>query len=267
MGRLPLDHIASRYNELARSGKFPDDTYLHRSFQATINNCLDLKPPLKILDAGGGAGFFGLQLARRGNKVNILDISIDSLLVAQDRSIRQDCNKNISINAGDVESLPFIDECFNLVLCIFVFSHLNDPYKAICELNRVTRNGGGLILSFENRLWHVVAAGLGEQYEEALNLASSIRPLVKAYGILPPVRLYSMPEIEDICSAGRLRISRFFGFRYITSFQESLKGIGTTDAERLMHNDDDALKLENILIDNSELLCLARHYLVFCDKI
>jgi hypothetical protein len=147
-----------------------------------------------------------------------------------------------------------------------VFSHLNDPISAICEFKRVLRHSGQLIVSFENRYWHIAAEGLVEKYSEAISLLSASVPIVKAYGILPPVRLYTVLEIEKLLSDQDLQITSFKGVRHLTSFQEHLKGIGTTDAERLMYNDPNALELEKRLTDSGELLCLARHFLVCCEK-
>ncbi len=75
--------IVSCYDELARSRKFPDDTFLHRALLKRI----DLKStrPLRILDAGGGAGFFGINLASLGHRVVIMDLSLMALLLAIER--------------------------------------------------------------------------------------------------------------------------------------------------------------------------------------
>ena len=53
---------------------------------------------------------------------------------------------------------------------------------------------------------------------------------------------------------------------HVTGFQEHLKNIGTTDTEKLMHNDQDALALENQLVESGDLLPLARHFIVCCEK-
>jgi ubiquinone/menaquinone biosynthesis C-methylase UbiE len=257
---LSKQQIISCYDNLARSGRFPDDTYLHRTFQGIIDSQIESTKPSDILDAGGGAGFFGLNLASPECRITILDLSLEALKTAQKRS-----NK-VALIAGDVENLPFLNSTFDTIICIFVFSHLNDPVSAVREFKRVLRHSGQLILSFENRYWHVIAKGLVERYSEAISLLSASVPIVKAYGILPPVRLYTVSEIEKLLSDQDLQITSFKGVRHLTSFQEHLKGVGTTDAERLMYSDPNALELEKRLTDSGEFLCLARHFLVCCEK-
>ncbi|MFQ6042518.1 MAG: methyltransferase domain-containing protein [Candidatus Poribacteria bacterium] len=262
--RLSRERIVSRYDELARSEKFPDNTDLHRTFLKLINS--ELKPmPLNILDAGGGTGFFAVNLAMLNHQVTLLDLSSETLTVARKRSYEGKCSKHITNVEGDVEHLPFRAECFDVVVCAFVLAHLNNPDRAFKEFRRVLRKGGRLFISFENKLWHVVAAGLREKYGEAISLISSKSPVVKPYDLLPPIRIYSILEIEQLCQRHGFRISSFTGMRYLTSYQESLKGIGTTEAEQLLRDNPKAQKLERMLMESGELLCLARHIFVCCE--
>jgi SAM-dependent methyltransferase len=48
---------------------------------------------------------------------------------------------------GRVESLPLADAGFDLVLCIQVLEHSDDPAQAVRELHRVTRPGGRVLAS------------------------------------------------------------------------------------------------------------------------
>lgn len=48
---------------------------------------------------------------------------------------------------ADAQAIPFADKTFDTVLCTEVIEHLNDPSMAVCEMARVLRPGGHLILS------------------------------------------------------------------------------------------------------------------------
>jgi SAM-dependent methyltransferase len=48
---------------------------------------------------------------------------------------------------GSIEQLPVEDASFDVVLCIQVLEHVDDPARAIRELHRVTRPGGRVLLS------------------------------------------------------------------------------------------------------------------------
>jgi SAM-dependent methyltransferase len=52
----------------------------------------------------------------------------------------------VDLVAG-VELLPIEDGAFDLVLCIQVLEHVDDPAQAVRELHRVTRPGGRVLLS------------------------------------------------------------------------------------------------------------------------
>lgn len=264
--QLSQEQVIACYDKLAKAGDFPDNTYLHKTFEQIIDAHLPRRKTMRVLDAGGGAGFFGIKLAEAEHKVFILDISAASLVLARRRSLERGCSVKVTTVVGNIQHIPFTDEVFDLILCIFVFSHLNDPDTAFGELSRCLHPGGRLFISFENRLWHVVAAGLSERYDEAISLMSTKSPFIEAYDILPSVRLYSVSEIKCLCKKHRMEIELFTGVRYVSSFQETLRGIGTTDAEKLMHDKPLALKLENMLIDSGELLPLARHFLLRCKR-
>ena len=47
---------------------------------------------------------------------------------------------------GDAHRLPFADDVFEAVLCLNTFEHLREPRAAACELLRVMRPGGRLVL-------------------------------------------------------------------------------------------------------------------------
>ncbi len=100
----------------------------------------------RCLDAGCGGGRASVLLARLGAApVVALDFSLLNLETARrwrDR-FRLD---NLEIAAGDLLSLPFPDQGFDVVWCNGVVHHTADPGRALLELARVLKVGGRLWL-------------------------------------------------------------------------------------------------------------------------
>jgi SAM-dependent methyltransferase len=52
----------------------------------------------------------------------------------------------------DIQALPFLDEVFDTVISCETIEHVPDPRRAVCELARVLRPGGRLLLTTPNYL-------------------------------------------------------------------------------------------------------------------
>lgn len=106
--------------------------------------------PLKILDVGCGPGILMDEVLQRGHSVAGVDISREmqnqALSVAKKYAGRAVCMQ------GDIESLPFVDNAFDAVMCIGVLSYLHDDRKSIAEMSRVVRPGGLVIVALPNLL-------------------------------------------------------------------------------------------------------------------
>ena len=87
---------------------------------------------------------------------------------------------------GAVESLPVEDSSFDLVLCIQVLEHADDPARGVRELRRVVAPGGAVLASTHGvqvyhpapvDLWRWTHAGLDRLFRENADWSSlSVRP-------------------------------------------------------------------------------------------
>ena len=87
---------------------------------------------------------------------------------------------------GAVESLPVEDASFDLVLCVQVLEHADDPAKGVRELRRVVAPGGAVLASTHGvqvyhpapvDLWRWTHAGLDRLFRENADWSSlSVRP-------------------------------------------------------------------------------------------
>jgi len=112
-----------------------------------------LKPgPLKILDAGGGSGRYGLKMAMedKAREVTIIDIVPESVELVNN-FIKKAGLPNARAEVADIYKLPFEENSFDVVFCDVVIQHLAEPKPALKELARVLKPGGRLIFSAVNK--------------------------------------------------------------------------------------------------------------------
>lgn len=146
----------------------------------------DLKEDSRILDAGCGAGRLAREVARRGYSVFGMDYSYGMIERANNICNHEDKHR-VELLQGDVESIPFGDSSFDLIVCLGVITYLNSEDNALDELVRVLRPGGTLILSainkfrlvkhldlplfFMQRIKRILRNGVGVRMEEGLAIS------------------------------------------------------------------------------------------------
>lgn len=104
-------------------------------FHEVAASLLDLvvPAPRRILDAGCGEGFaMRAVLAATPAEVVGLDGSPGALRMAAA------LNPGRAFAAGDLYALPFSDRSFDLVVCMEVLEHLEEPARGLRELCRVS---------------------------------------------------------------------------------------------------------------------------------
>jgi 2-polyprenyl-3-methyl-5-hydroxy-6-metoxy-1,4-benzoquinol methylase len=81
----------------------------------------------RILDIGGGWGFYDQPLRQRGHEVALLDVVAPAY-------------RRAPMILYDGERFPFVDDCFETSLLITVLHHVKDPAAVVREAQRVTRH-------------------------------------------------------------------------------------------------------------------------------
>jgi len=110
---------------------------------------LEIDENSMVLDAGSGTGIvtLGFQSAGfRPRKTVALDLSLNSLKVAREEfeKDRQTDDENICTVQGNVLSLPFADESFDLVLSCGVLEYVPLD-EGLREMARVLKTGAKLV--------------------------------------------------------------------------------------------------------------------------
>jgi len=103
----------------------------------------------QVLDIGCGGGLACEFLAQQGASVSGLDLSFNSIRIAQEHARKN--HLEISYYQGVAESLPFSKEQFDVVLCCDVLEHVNNWHKVIFEASRVLKTKGLFLFDTINR--------------------------------------------------------------------------------------------------------------------
>jgi SAM-dependent methyltransferase len=134
---------------------------------------LPLRPGDRVLDMACGAGAYTCWLAERVGPrglVDGVDISAAYLACARERAAASAQRAIVNFQTGDIESLPFNDDTFDLVWCAQSMYTLPDPTSALRELRRVTRPGGTVAI-FENDTLHQLILPWPAELELAVRAA------------------------------------------------------------------------------------------------
>ena len=141
-----FDNIAGKYDFLNRVLSMNIDVLWRKK----LVKMLSTTKPKEVLDVATGTGDLAIAV-HKGTKANVvgLDLSQKMLDVAIEKVGKKNLQKNITLQKGDAENLPFSDNKFDAVTVAFGVRNFENLEKGLDELRRVTKeNGTVYILEF-----------------------------------------------------------------------------------------------------------------------
>ncbi len=164
-----LDHTptGNTYDKYASAN--PIERRMMEGFFAALDESLPAAPPATILEVGAGEGEVAVRVRDRfpDAALTILDLP-DPELGSHWRDL------DLAGAFGSVETLPFPDDSFDLVLGIEMLEHVPDPAVALRELRRVCR--GHAVFSVPREpLWRVLNMGRGKYLRDLGNTPGHIQ--------------------------------------------------------------------------------------------
>lgn len=127
----------------------------------------------RVLEIGCGRGGFSCWLASQECPPDELVASdFSETAVAMGRAFaRSRCLDDIVWRVADIQQLPFSDAAFDTIISCETVEHVPDPARAVCELARVLRPGGRLLLTTPNYLstiglWRLYLPLRGRRFSE-----------------------------------------------------------------------------------------------------
>lgn len=100
-----------------------------------------------VLDIASGAGYGSAMLARHATSVVGVDISSDAVMYAKTKFSQH----NLDFVVGSCTSIPLTDGSIDLVVSFETIEHLSDHEEMMCEIKRVLKPDGLLIISSPDR--------------------------------------------------------------------------------------------------------------------
>lgn len=102
-----------------------------------------IRPTSKILDVGCGPGSISVDFARLAPQGHVTGVEYVPEPLDQARSLARSRGvTNAEFLVGDIQSLDFPDNAFDIVHVHQVLQHIADPVQALREMRRVAKPGG-----------------------------------------------------------------------------------------------------------------------------
>ncbi len=190
-----------------------------------LRSCFSGKRFKRVLDAGGGVGKWIPFLADYAERIDLLDISAESVRLAAEAL--GPGYPQASFACGDLEHMPYGSAGFDLVFAQgCVVSYTPDPRALLAEVARVLRPGGilwvdaynclGWALESRNTDWKLLFAGAEKDHV--------FRMPKWDY----PARMFQPPYLVDLVETAGFRIIAEYGSVILVN-SLSFDDKGTTD--------------------------------------
>jgi len=180
-----------------------------------IEPYVPIDPDALVLDAGGGTGRWAIQMARKGCKVVLVDISEGMLKIACEKVKKEGLQHKITVKEGDITKTGYASETFDMILCEHALFLFKEPDIVVKELKRILKRKARLIISVPN---HYVQSLVSLPEKPSLSkIDDSLNILLrKKYGSMTKnggVKIYTWTpdEFRTMLKRNRLHVEKIVG--------------------------------------------------------
>ena len=109
---------------------------------------LEVKPGHRVLDVGCGVGEDVRMLAELvGPTGRAVGVDSSNIMIAEAKQWARGSGLPTEFHAANVYEIPFPDDTFDGCRAERLLQHLDDPRRALCEMIRVVKHGGRIVVS------------------------------------------------------------------------------------------------------------------------
>jgi len=200
---------------------------LDRKFTRTLELVQAQLPCDAFLDAGCGDGRYLAAVARSAHAPErIIGTDISERILETARAAA--APNEVELVRANLESLPFDDGSFDVVLCAQVIEHLLDVDAGLRELARVLRPRGALVLTTDNE-------------RNLVTRALHLGRLRKQRGFDFPHRDFRAAELRALIEAAGLSVVRQETFRFFAPVRAPQRLLNALDERLPVHGVGDIL--------------------------
>jgi ubiquinone/menaquinone biosynthesis C-methylase UbiE len=116
-----------------------------------IQNEVQFSPGSRVLEAGCGNGAVTLTLASLFN-IEGHGVDISRNAHGQAQALMNNSGEKFQFELGDVRSLPYDNDYFDVIISLGVIEHMHDYDLALREMFRTLKGGGRAIIMTPNKL-------------------------------------------------------------------------------------------------------------------
>ncbi len=188
--------------------------------------------PARVLDCGGGPGWYAIALAQRGYAVTLFDLSPELLMLAREKAAEAAVTLSGFEQGTATDLARFTDNSFDAVLLMGPLYHLLDEAErkqALAEAYRVVKPGGPVFVAFISR--YAAHRDAAAHYpEEAFKEAQNYHTIAQT-GLLPPradgtvafTAYFAHPaEVAPLCRSAGFDVETVLGVEGVVSGHETL---------------------------------------------
>jgi SAM-dependent methyltransferase len=188
----------------------PPDPTVDRKFERIVAALRAHLPCRSLLDAGCGDGRYFHVIAADPPTERLVGCDISERILATARETAARVGLSPELVRANIESLPFEDESFDVVLCTQVLEHLLSPGEGVRELARVLRPGGVLLLSVDHARNTVTRV----LYAPRLAVVGALGLRNRHAPVLFPEHRFQVDELERTLTDARLVVDHLETFRF-----------------------------------------------------
>lgn len=214
----------------------------------------------KVLELGAGTGAYSVYLAKKGYKVEAVELSEHNLEMLR---LNSEKVKNLTVREGDaVELGMYADELFDVTLSLGPMYHIfnkKDMERAIKEAVRVTKKGGVIIFSYLTNdsvfARYMVQKGNIKKYKDLCDADFNFKPLQDEIFYTTNVKDFeSMVNKEDVS-------------KIMSVSADGISELLATEIDRFSEEEYNAyLSYHLARCEREELFGYSAHMLYICRK-